>query len=225
MFKRKARKDEYESDGIDDEEDVDAQKRKRAAARAKVKRTPAAAAAKRVAEGGSSTWHHLFQASASPYQRLLVGADWSTCSATALDAALAATGSSVARAVALWLESTNKALTLPKDRAVLDAVRAVPGGEQMLAVMGLFYAVRSMPDYAEEAANHAETYVPDVDFDVPFHWEEAAFERAEMWRERSAAARNVLAPKLRKCDAAIRTALRDHGDETMRTKLVAAAFQ
>lgn len=34
MFKRKARKDEYESDGLDDEEDVEAQKRKRAAARA-----------------------------------------------------------------------------------------------------------------------------------------------------------------------------------------------
>jgi hypothetical protein len=33
MFKRKARRDEYESDGVDDEEDVEAQKRKRASAR------------------------------------------------------------------------------------------------------------------------------------------------------------------------------------------------
>ena len=221
---KKSRKDAYESDGIDDEDDAGAQKGKRARDRAKVKRTPAAAVAKRVAEGGSSTWHVLFEAPTSPYKRLLVGRSWANDSAAALGTALAAAGAPVARAVALWLESTNKTLALPKDREVLEAAFAAPGGENMLAVLGLYYAVRRMTDYAEEAASHAETHTPDISFEMPSHWEETTWGRADMWRERAAFARDALGPQLKKCDAAIRLALRDRGDAAMRAKLAAVAF-
>jgi hypothetical protein len=72
-----------------------------------------------------------------------------------LSQALNAHGCTVNKAVALWIESTNKTLRKSADREVLQAVSAVPSGASMLAAMGLFTAVKIMPQFTEESAEQA----------------------------------------------------------------------
>lgn len=248
------RRDEYEDDsGMDSEEDdpVERQRKKRLAKKTKkAVGRPKAAVERRLAEGGASSWHYLFQAASSPYKRLIYGKDWSTASSAALNRVLSSNGLTVNKAASLWLQSTNKPLTsIPAgpQRTLMAALqtggddeeeddeeeeeeggaRAASGdAESLLACVALSHAAEAMPVFAADRAAAAFDSVvnPTHVFETPYHWEIAAEEREDMWARRAHVANQQLAPSLKAAANAIRNALRTGDDGALRAVLASISF-
>lgn len=215
--KRRA-KDEYESDFIDDEDDEMARQEAKRKKKLVVKRRPGDAADKRVEYGGSKLWHSVFGKQGSPYNRLVFQHNWALADAAQLKANLAAVGSNPQTAAALWIETTMNTPLKKDDRDVLQAAKSAPGGESLIAVLGLLYIAIRMPEVASEAARAAfdQEWANEWAFEeVPYHWQEAADERGDAHQIRAEIAQEELVPFLMKAARAIRKAFKDGDNAAM----------
>lgn len=255
--KKKGRRDEYEEDsGVSSEEDdpVEREIKKRRDKQNQNKKPagrPKAAVERRIAEGGSSSWHFLFQATSSPYKKLVYGKNWSSASSSSLNGILSSNGLTINRAASLWLQSTNKPISsLPTgtQKNLMTALQAsasdgagdgedeeddedasTGGGgeaEALLALLALSHAAEAMPDFAAGRAVAASDSVfnPTHAFETPYHWETGAEEREEMWTNRAQVATQQLAPSLRAASIAVRNALRSGDDGALRATLASIHF-
>lgn len=248
--KKKSRRDEYEDDsGLDSEEDdpVERARLKRLSkTKAKPAGRPAAAVERRLAVGGASSWHYLFQAPTSLYKRFVYGKNWSNASAASLNAVLSSAGMTLNKAAALWLQSSGHR-TGPL-KTLMMALRGGGGGargeddegdeeeeegeassgeaESLLACVALSYAAEAMPGFASGRAAAAADAVmnPTHDFETPFHWEMSAEERETMWEGRGQVAAQQLVPSLKAAAKAVRAALQTGDDATLRAALASINF-
>jgi hypothetical protein len=230
---KKGRRDEYEDDsGMDSEEDDPAERqRKKRLAKKETKAVgrPKAAVERRLAEGGASSWHHLFESYASPYKRLVYGKNWSNASSAALNQVLSSNNLSINKAAALWLQYTNKPnSSIPPGalRTFMTELKTDGDAEALLACVALSHAAEAMPAFAEERATAALDSIAyaTTPYETPFHWEMSAGEREEMWSTRANVATQQLAPSLKTAANAVQDALRTGNDAHLHAVLASIAF-